>query len=160
MVYIFVEGLDDENFVNAVIPDIDKIIRYKSMPEEKVLSYIQTFVGMNKEIIYFVDLDNHDKNGVIKTVKKKFNIDESTIVVVIKEIECWYLAGLKESDRIKLKIKKAPFDTSPLDKEKINSLSKKKHSELLIDLLSVFDKTTALKRNESFKEFYNTHLLR
>ncbi|MGB9878320.1 MAG: hypothetical protein ACPLPS_11195, partial [bacterium] len=52
-------------------------------------------------------------------------LNRDRILIVVKEIESWYLAGLCDSNRKKLRIKHSPT-TDDLTKEKFNALIPKK----------------------------------
>ncbi len=94
------------------------------------------------------------KKEAIKTRRIK-NITNENIVVVIKEIESWYIAGLDESGMSKLGLF---YDqkTDDLNKEQFNRLIPNKFIskiEFMQEILKYFKIKTAAMNNKSFNYF-------
>jgi len=103
--YIFVEGNDDERFFNKVLVpkfkekyDYVKLIKYARWKKESVNNYIKSIKAMGADYIFVADINNSPcitaKKERIQSIYKK--IDNDKIIVVIKEIESWYLAGYRK----------------------------------------------------------------
>ena len=79
------------------------------------------------------------------------------IIVVVKEIESWYLAGLKEDCSKKLGIQKRIFETNTISKDKFLSMIKDEYKEWSISLqLEIINDTSlsqAMKLNNSLDYF-------
>ena len=87
--------------------------------------------------------------------KKHPNIDKSKIIVVIKEIESWYLAGLDNKVCRQLKINNFA-DTDNVTKEKFNALIPKKFTsriDFMSEILKYFSIEIAKQKNNSFQYF-------
>ena len=112
--YIWVEGFDDEIFFQKVLCplleeryDYTRTIKYSGENltwQNKFLNSIDT---MKANYVFTADID---KAKCISTKKNSIksrvtNIDESKIIVVIQEIESWYLAGLDDDSCKSLGIK-------------------------------------------------------
>jgi len=83
------------------------------------------------------------------------NIDPENILVVIKEIESWYLAGLDDHACITLDLKPCTL-TDGITKEQFNSLIPKKFDSrvnFMIEILKIFSIETAKTKNRSFRYF-------
>ena len=77
------------------------------------------------------------------------------IIVVVKEIESWYLAGLDNKVCKQLKIKNFP-NTEKVTKEEFNSLIPKKFTsriDFMLEILKNFSIEIAKKKNTSFRYF-------
>ena len=113
LLFIWVEGDDDERFFNKVlVPKFlrkysgVKIIKYATMKREKVYNFIKSIKAMGADYIYLTDINNSPCITAKKeeTHSKYKNIDNDKMIVVIKEIESWYLAGLDNKVCRQLKI--------------------------------------------------------
>jgi len=167
--FIWVEGDDDERFFKKIIkPRLQKkynsveVICYADMKKKKVSSFFNSIRAMNADYIYVADI-----NGApcIMLKKQKIrdklgNIDEDRIVVVVKEIECWFLAGLGNTESKKLRI--CAFSTTDnITKEQFNGLIPNKfHSSRInftLEILRFFSIEIAEQKNNSFKYFIQKH---
>ena len=164
--YIFVEGNDDQRFFEKIIKPKFKdkyddvyITKYKQEKKEKVENLIKSIKARGFNYIYVSDINDspcvrHKKQKIKKEIK---NIDEGKIVIVIKEIESWYLAGLEDNEAKRFGISKKISMTDNLTKEDFNKLMLNKFKKSRIDfqseVLKVFSIETAKKKNKSFKYF-------
>ena len=86
-------------------------------------------------------------------------------MIVKKEIESWYIAGLSDTNLKKLKIKltakgKKGDITGNMTKEKFNKLMPKRFDsriDFMLEILNQFSLNTAKKRNKSFSYFISKH---
>ena len=93
------------------------------------------------------------------TQSKLRNIDNDRIIVVIKEIESWYLAGLNDESSKELRIKHFR-DTNNLTKEQFNNLMPPKFRSRIYFMrvtLDSFQIEIARRKNESFKYFFDKY---
>ncbi|MEM0202962.1 MAG: hypothetical protein QXO16_00290 [Archaeoglobaceae archaeon] len=163
--YILVEGDDDERFFDKIIKPLlrekyyVKIVKYAEwkMKKEKIENFIRSCQSMKADYIYVTDLNASPCVTVKKEeiMRKLEDIEESKIIVVKREIESWYLAGLKDSDRRKLGIKRSLSSTENVTKEQFNTLLRDpaERINVMIEILKRFSIDTAKQKNSSFKYF-------
>ena len=164
-IVVFIEGNDDERFLNRVVkPELEKkysvVVPYKysNKTNKKINSFLNTIKCLGfSDYIFLIDMDSSPcvsfkKN---KLITKK-NVETEKIVVVIKEIESWYIAGLNESISQKLGI--PSYDnTNNFDKEQFDKMKPKKFDsriDFMQEILNYFQIKTAKKKNNSFKYFF------
>jgi hypothetical protein len=172
--YVFVEGTTDERFFERIIkPKFEEkyeyiyIYRYAESKNEKTEKFIESIESRNKsakdvDYIFVSDIDQapcvtRKKQELLNKFPK---LNKDKIVIVIKEIESWYLAGLDTKACKKLKIK--PFNyTNDIDKEEFNKYIPKKFRSIdfMINILDYFSIETAKQKNNSFKYFANKYSL-
>lgn len=168
VLYIFVEGdYDEEFFKKILIPKLEeeysyiKIVQYAQKPKkfEYIKKFIRSILSMDAEYIFVADIDDFP---CVTAKKQKIqnklrNIDEERIIVVIKEIESWYLAGLDNTACKKLGIRTHRNDTNNITKEQFNGLiiPKKDNSRvnLISEILKNFSIEIAMQKNRSFRYF-------
>jgi hypothetical protein len=162
--YIWAEGIDDERFFEKIIEpklqeqyDYIKIVRYSNMKGEKVKDFLKSIKSiMDADYFFITDID---KSPCVSAKKEEIeniidiDIDKEKIVVVIKEIESWYLAGLDTTKFKKIKIRH--FErTDNISKEDFNKLiSGNSRVNFMIEILNNFSIEMAKQRNKSFKYF-------
>lgn len=160
--FVWVEGDDDERFFKNVLkPKLQKkydtvqITKYATLKKEKIDNFIKSIKAMEAYYIYVTDINNSPCVTAKKQeeTQKLRNIDEDRIIVVIKEIESWYLAGLSNGVSVKRKIR--TFDsTDSITKEQFNGLILNKfHSRIdfMLEILDSFSIETAKQKNRSFR---------
>ncbi len=167
--FIWVEGLDDLRFFNRIICpsfemkyDLVEVVPYANLKKEKINNYIRSIEAMDADYMYVTDINDAPCITFRKEGKKeKFsNLHENKIIVVIKEIESWYLAGLDEACSKKCGIRS--FNTTDtIVKEEFDNVIPKKFSSSRIDfmqeILKYFDLEVAKQKNKSFSYFLEKH---
>lgn len=156
MVYIFVEGPDDERYVARVISPLlcnTQIVRYASMPNSKVNNFLQTISQTPTwDYIFLGDADGKSIEERKRHLLSKYTklSPEKTFIVQF-EIESWYYAGATEEDCKKLKLKNFVFATDNLTKELLISkmLRPTEKKYILECLLDVYSLPYAITRNTS-----------
>ena len=170
ILYILLEGVDDERFFSSIVSPLfqDKysyivFYKYASEAPKKIRNFLKSIKSMNEKNLadyYFVsDMDSNICITFLKDkLKNKFNIyDLSKIMIVIKEIECWYLAGLNNDFLRKYGISKCS-DTCRIFKEDFNRLIPPTFSfrtDFMIECLKFFSIDEAKIFNSSFDYFIN-----
>ena len=169
VLYVFVEGVDDERFFDKVI----KLELLKKHSKVRVFKYAQStrsyleqfFVTVKKSgaaYIFFSDLDRVKcytrKKEMIKSKTIK-NIDEDRIVIVKSEIESWYMAGLSCDAAASLNIRHFR-NTETMTKEDFEKICKKYTSRIdcMIRILDKFSMGVAKTQNQSFRYFCDKFL--
>lgn len=164
--YFFVEGLSDEIFINniikKVIPDIEiKIIQYAEDKKEKTINYLNSLNSMindNGNINYYFIADNDSSlpypDRKISIIKKRYKtVKEENIIIVEKEIENWYLAGITKKTSKKLNLNKIK-DINEITKEGFKKLLKNWNiMEAYNEILSDYSTCKAKEKSNSFKYF-------
>lgn len=167
-IIMFIEGNDDERFFRRIIkPELEKKytiamhFKYSCKKDLKTNNYLKSIKSMGYcDYIFLTDMNK----APCITAKKKSklnrykNIDKNKIIIVIKGIESWYLAGLEEKDS---KVLGIPFlsDTNNLDKKKFIKLIPKKFdsskTDFMQEILNYYNIIVAKKKNKSCKYFFN-----
>jgi len=167
--FIWVEGVDDQRFFERIVKpilnkiyDCVEIIEYAYMKNEKIVNFLNSIKSMHADYIFVTDINS---SPCVTTKKRDLknriaNIDEGKIIVVIKEIESWYLAGLDDMALKKCGFKKCN-NTNDITKERFNDICQKKfgsHVDCMIELLKFFSLEVARQRNSSFSYFYQRYI--
>lgn len=165
LLFVFIEGDDDERFFEKVIKPMfekkyDSVIPWKYACEknEKIVSFLRSIEAMHADYICLTD---NDGSPCVTDRKQKLqlditNIKTQNVIVVIKEIESWYLAGINESFSRKFGIKSFT-NTEHINKSAFNDLIPTKFDsrlDFMIEILKYFCADTAILKNNSFKYFY------
>lgn len=130
--YLFVEGPDDARFVNAVlVPPLlqgygwARAVEYRVMGPRKVNEFLRTIDRVpGWDYVFFADRDRHPCASAAKRrlADAYSALDCARAVVVGREIECWYLAGLDLVSRRRLRVDDQFTSTDDWDKERFNAL--------------------------------------
>jgi len=166
--YIFVEGNDDERFFKSIIENKLKekygwvaFYKYANSNKEKVNKFLKVLKTNGIDYIFTADINTSPcvsaKKDLIKSRYKEVDYDK--IIVVIKEIESWYLAGLDENACKDLEIKNF-ITTDNITKEQFNSLIPKKffsRIDFMKEILKKFSVEVARTKNKSFRYFTNKY---
>jgi hypothetical protein len=169
MLYIWVEGDDDERFLSNVVKpaflasyDDVKFVRYRQMPPKKVRAFLRTIKRIQKkqkaaEYIFVADVN---REPCVSAKKQKLlnqyrELERDKILVVVKEIEAWFLAGLTQAACRQLDITYLS-NTDGTTKEQFGDLRQNKYDskvDFQQEILRLFDIETARKKNTSFDYF-------
>jgi len=166
--FILVEGNDDERFFERIIrpkfeEKYDSITpwKYAQKKNKEVIKFLKSIEAMRADYIYTKDFNSAPcitKKKQRIQIKIK-NINKDRIIVVIEEIESWYLAGL---DNIRAKIVgvRSFKTTDTITKEQFISLMPKKYDskiDFMSEILNHFSIEIARRKNRSFSYFINKH---
>lgn len=162
--FIFVEGGDDQRFFAQVIVPLLKsdyasveIITYACMKSVKVCRFVRSITEMDHDFILCGDIDQERTVKAKKAVlKSRFCVlSDDRIVVIIQEIESWYLAGLDDASQKRLTLR--PYKTTNhITKEVFNRMIPSFYTSriaFMIEVLAHFSVTTAKEKNRSFRYF-------
>lgn len=159
---VFVEGPDDERFVKFVVTPLvlntyDQVIIKKYANEKKgtIKQYVKAF-RKNNMFDYYFTRDMDAETCVEKRKKSlKFGQDESKVIIVCREIESWYLAGLDQSQCKTLRVTHHR-NTESVSKEQFDKLIPPRtasRTAFLIQVLTRFSLKAAKSQNTSFRYF-------
>ena len=168
--FILVEGEDDVRFFGRIIKPLFasryesiEIIAYASIKRVKVNNFLKSVREMNNDYLFVADIDSErsvrDKKQILYF---HFNdISGHRIVIVIKEIESWYYAGLSATAALDLGVT-ALSCTDDLFKEDFNQLMPRTFDsriDFMFEILKSFSLETAVLKNRSFKFFVERYHL-
>ena len=166
--YIFVEGKDDKRFFDKIITPLFErkydqvdVLEYAQLQKEKVSKFLKSIKGMNADYIFVSDIDQEPCVTARKQyIQSKFKeIDKDRIIVVIREIESWYLAVLDDKSSKRLGIRYSNT-TDNVTKEQFNDLIPRKFDsriDFMQEILKCFNIETGKHRNTSFRYFLDKH---
>jgi hypothetical protein len=168
--FIFVEGPDDERFVNKIVlPHLQtkysfiKLIKYASMTKNAVEALIKTCKQkVSYDYLFMCDMDARGDTSYCITSRKskaqnKYGqlLETSKIVVVKEEIESWYLAGITTEQAARLKIKRVE-DTSVTTKEEFENMIPKNFispNDFMVEILKNYSLEQGMAANGSLNYF-------
>lgn len=171
--YILLEGNDDERFCKSVIKprlenkyDFVQFYRYATLPPKKVANFIKSIMAMKADFFIITDINHspcitHRKEGLKERKIKYKAVNKEKIIVAIKEIESWYLAGLSAKGLEKLNIDYKKKRTDNLTKEQFDRLIPGKfisRIDFMQEVLKHFHLETAKQNNQSFKYFLEKYI--
>ena len=167
MLFILVEGDDDERFFDRVIKpmivceqiyDYVQLWKYAQAKKQKVNGFLRSINAMQAEYLFVSDMDESpcvtDKKARIASKFEK--LSEDRILIVCREIESWYLAGLNDEGCSQIGIPPSYDNTDRMSKERFDDMVPKKfvsRIDFMQEIMKVFDQNTALTRNTSFGYF-------
>lgn len=168
--YILVEGEDDVRFFGRVMKplfvhryDSVEILPYASIRRVKVNNFLKSLAEMKNDYIFVADIDRErsvrDKKQLLYHWYS--NINGSSILIVIMEIESWYYAGLTDETLQKFGLPSLPT-TDELTKEDFNNLippSFDSRIDFMFEILKSFSPTTAVRHNSSFRFLFDRYHL-
>ena len=161
---MFLEGNDDVRFFSAVIipllrvhyPSVE-IITYAGLKSVKVDKFVKSILFMQNDYVLVADIDQEPNVRVKKRILlSRFDaLQGDHIMVIIKEIESWYLAGIDDHTSMKLGIKQLR-QTDFVTKELFNRWIPRIYPSriaFMVELLKHFSIDIAERKNRSFKHF-------
>jgi hypothetical protein len=171
LLFILIEGDDDERFFESVVePFIQerysaiKFQKYAKKNKKWKVNIIKSITSMKADYLCVGDIDDvpcvtSKKERIMDDFDEK--ITKNKIIIVIKEIESWYLAGLDEKVSKELGIRKKIETTNNLVKEHFNQLIPKKmpRSVFMRKILENYDVEVAEGKNRSFEYFLNNWMI-
>jgi hypothetical protein len=168
--FILVEGEDDVRFFGRIIKPLFvsryesiEIIPYACIKRAKVNNFLKSVRQMNNDYIFVADIDSErsvrDKKQIL--YYHFDNISGHSIVIVIKEIESWYYAGLSAIAARDLGVE-ARLATDEMFKEEFNGLMPPgfdSRIDFMFEILKSFSLETAVLKNRSFRFFVERYHL-
>jgi hypothetical protein len=162
--FLFVEGNDDERFFSRIVVPLFKgryasveIVTYASMKSEKVCRFVRSIIDMGHDFLLFADIDEErtvgEKKGLLK--ERFCTLSDDRIVIIIKEIESWYLAGLDDKTQKRLGVR-SYRTTNHITKEIFNRMIPRSYNSriaFMIEILTLYSVPDAQERNRSFSYF-------
>ncbi len=166
--FIWVEGEDDARFFKKIMePKLQKKYnfvetrRYAALKKEKIDNFLKSIKAMGGEYMFVIDI-NKSPCVIAKkeeTQNKYKNIDGDKIIVVIKEIESWYLGGLGDAESRKFGIPTYSISDN-ITKEQFDDVMPKMFDsriDFMLEILKIFSIEKAKQKNRSFKYCYEKY---
>jgi hypothetical protein len=167
--FLFVEGDDDERFLRAVLkPRLDRqydsvtLWQYAKQKSDKIRAFLRSVKAIKADYAFLADIN---RQPCVTARKRKLGdrlpeLDEDKAVVVVMEIESWYMAGAEDSacERLGLRPSRS---TDTLTKEQFDALIPKRFDsrvDFMAELLKCFSVEAAKERNHSFRYFVERHV--
>ncbi len=162
--FIFLEGNDDVRFFSKIVlprfsaryERID-LVRYACLKCMKLSKYIRSLDKLGHDYILVADIDNEPGIRAKKQlIKDRYpEVHDDKIIIIVKEIESWYLAGL--DDRASRILGVRPLDhTDFVTKEQFNRLIPQHFASrisFMVECLKYFSLPVAMGKNKSFHYF-------
>ena len=122
---------------------------------ERVNAFLRSIKSMGAEYLLLGDLNAHPcfPQKIEALLQKFTQLDDRRVLVVVREIESWYVAGLADNNPLGVQV---PANTSELTKEQFNETMPKhldSRIDYMLEVLKLFDTNTATGRNPSFHYF-------
>ena len=168
--FLFVEGNDDERFFAKVIVPLFEplyrsvhIVKFACMKRSGVCRLVRSIQRMEDDYLLFADIDSEAGVKAKKhTLMERFCVlDSRGIVVIIREIESWYLAGLDDASEQDLSLPHLA-STDQIAKEDFNAhIPRRFGSRILfmLEILTRFSIPVACRKNRSFHYFMTRYRL-
>lgn len=162
--YVFLEGNDDERFfLHVLFPLLKKkhpeiqIIPYAEESAKITRKFVSTIRLSSDDYIFVKDIDDAPCVTAKKTsVACKYQVEQRKLMIVVNEIECWYLCGLNYDCCKKLGVQ-AKFGRTDgnFTKEDFNNLIPNgvTRIEFMRQLLNEYDIKIGIQRNRSLRYF-------
>ena len=163
--HVWVEGGDDRLFFNTLMRplleswyDWIEVVQYAQRPPTWRRNYLRSiWSNRDASYIYMTDLNaapcvtakKEDVRGRMRQV------EADRVMVVVPEIEGWYLAGLDAEHGARLGIGE-PTATDQITKEDFTRLRPRgfhSNREFMLEILSYFSVEVARQKNQSFDYF-------
>lgn len=176
VLFVLLEGPTDEKFFSNILKthlDDNTIVRpwqYSRQRKAKTLSLIRSIESMKAKSLPWDYIYSKDFNGAICLTEKRNNIieyfsvsptrqiiAEERMIIVVEEIESWYLAGVSRNFLLDLGVKKWINMTDNVTKEKFVNFIPKRMPDLVFrsKIVADFDVELAKNRNRSFGYFWD-----
>ena len=162
--HVLVEGRDDRAFFDAVIKPIleeqydhVQIWEYAGATLERRKNYIRSILAMEADYLFVADINTSPcvterKSNLVDRHEGAIAGDRT--IVVVREIESWYAAGVDDEACRELGIACLP-DTVHLTKEQFREMMPRRFHGSVVDfmaeILRRFREELARERNQSFR---------
>jgi hypothetical protein len=168
--FIFVEGSDDVRFFETIIKprfehlfDSVELITFACTKSVKVDRFIRGINAMNHSYIIVTDIDLEKSVAAKKSIilSRFSEADYQHIMVIVQEIESWYLAGINDIGAKALGIH-VPARTDFVTKEHFIGLIPRYYPSkivFMIEILKHFSLSVGVEKNKSFRFFIDHYVI-
>jgi hypothetical protein len=164
--WIFVEGSDDVRFIKSIVlPQLDdafdniRVVEYAKMKKDKLDAFLHSVNSTtHSDYIFVKDINSspcitHKKNMICDMFGQQ--VANNKVMIVVKEIESWYLAGLDDAHCDSFNISRFSH-TNDITKERFNAMIPKQFDsrvDFMIEVLKSYSVNVAKNKNSSFSYF-------
>lgn len=167
--YVWVEGTDDERFFERTVRatfeqryDQVSVVRYAKRKRTKIRGYLNSIKAMGADRILLADINAEPCVTAKKErLRQRYGVASDSVIVVIREIEGWYMAGVGDEASAELGVPVLK-DTDTLTKEDFNQLMPERFNsriDFMVEILKRFATETARRKNRSFRYFARKYAL-
>ena len=168
MLWLLVEGADDSRFCDAVVkPAFGSTYNHvatweysQRKPSERA-KFLRSIGFIDADYLLFGDIDERPcVTSTKETITNRFaGLTWDRIVVVRREIEAWYLAGLDEASLCDLGLDRVR-NVDEVTKEQFDRIvgGKVNHTSTMVEILKRYDVEVARQRSLSFRYFWQKHV--
>ena len=161
---VLLEGPSDERFFDAVIRpmlqgqyDYVQTWQYAGEKQERIKNYLRSIRAMKADYFFLKDINTSPCiSAKKKVIEQDYNklTDPANVLIVVLEIESWYLAGLDDKNCEGLGLSNLSH-TDDITKEQFEKLIPEKsiRIDFMIEILKRFSRETAKSKNKSFSYF-------
>jgi hypothetical protein len=143
--HVLVEGRDDREFFNVVIRPIlqeqydhVQIWEYAGATIERRISYLRSVQAMNADYLFVTDINTSpcitERKGYLVDSHRNM-IDPGRAIIVRREIESWYMAGVDDHACQEFGIT-SPSHTDDVTKEQFRSLMPGRFKDSVVDFMT------------------------
>lgn len=162
--FIWVEGDDDVRFFEHVVKpmflqtyDWVEVRAYRREKKARVSAFLASIKAMHADYIFVGDLDRAPCVTArrLAIAADYSGVDPERIAVVVREIECWYLAGLDASCCRRFGLP-SMRSTDDANKELFNRGLRKtfdSRTDFMLEILKSYSVAAARRKNRSFRYF-------
>jgi hypothetical protein len=163
LMHVLVEGRDDREFFDAVVRpvlqgqyDHVQIWEYAGAPIDKRIDYLRSIQAMKADYLFVTDINTSPciterKRHLLDSHKNA--IDPGCAIIVRREIESWYMAGVDDQACQEFGITSISH-TNDVTKEQFRNLMPKRFNDSVVDfmtaILTGFRVELARGKNRSF----------
>lgn len=164
--FVFLEGERDIRFFNKTIKCLFEydyhhinVVSYRTKTKKRIKGFISTINHNSSwDYIYFRDMDESPcVSAVLVKIKNSCDyINLNSVIIIICEIESWYLAGLDRDSSQTIGIPNIK-NTESVSKEKFENLFNKNMpiNPIIEKILELWSYEVAIKKNRSVRYFYS-----
>jgi hypothetical protein len=161
--FIFIEGYYDELFFKKIlnILKIDEkveLFQYSQKSDIKVNNYLSSLRSQSIQFLFVADDDGQNYSSTISRIcklKQRYpKLSEDEIVLVVPEIEGWYMAGLTTKNAKQIKLKDLPNPNECTKELFISKLpGRADGTSIRTMIMDNYNVELAKKNSPSFKNF-------
>ena len=159
--FVFLEGPDDARFIGRIIYPI-AVQKYKWVGNyeyarkkpRQVCGCLTNLLNIDADYIFLADKNQSPciSHRIPKVIERFPAVKQGHIVIVVAEIEAWYIAGLTNQSASELGIQLPPR-TEHVTKEEFDLLRPRVYDsriDFMIEILKLYSIDVARQRNRSF----------